>query len=111
MRYIAAIQENLDLNKDAKPALGGDLHVITTKFQEKYCFESALYRCITPRISWVARPHTFIKLTINDLEVTVSYLFCNTMPRESQINGGSSQVVIRMFHTNDPLLFLSIPSI
>ena len=35
--YIPAIQENLDLNKDAKLTLGGDLHAITTKFQDFMC--------------------------------------------------------------------------
>ena len=63
-----------------------------------------------PRLNSVARFNMFIKVTINDLEVKASYLFCNTMPWKSQINYGSSLVMITgMFHTKDPLLFLSVP--
>ena len=59
--------------------------------------------------SWVVRFHTLIDVTINNFEVKVSYLICNTMQRESQIIGGSSRVVIvGILHTHDPLLFLSL---
>ena len=64
------------------------------------------------RFSWLARFHTFINMTINDLEVKVSSLLRITLPRESEINGGSSQImIIRMFHTPMTRFCFSVSSL
>ena len=67
------------------------------------CVINYAHREILKPQGWVARFHTFIKLASNDLKVKVSYLFCNTVLQESQLNGGSILVVLKgMFHTHDP---------